>query len=57
MLLYFILFVVNPVTIRCSYDELHLPTYFFFHHFKKDLTVDVSMTGSSNQVSRGWGGI
>lgn len=55
MLLYFILFVVNPVTIRCSYDELHLPTYFFSHHFKKDLTVDVSMTGSSNQVSRGWG--
>lgn len=39
MLLYFILFVVNPVTIRCSYDELHLPTYFFSITLRKTLRL------------------
>lgn len=39
MLLYLILFVVNLVTIRCSYDELHLPTYFFSITLRKTLRL------------------
>lgn len=39
MLLYLILFVVNPVTIRCSYNELHLPTYFFSITLRKTLRL------------------
>lgn len=39
MLLYLILFVVNLVTIRCSCDELHLPTYFFSITLRKTLRL------------------